>query len=178
MGGLGGTGGGGGSDDVALPPCAAWTPNAGSWSTLPANHPASIEQSLTQGLLRPSASGKRVYAVGVWLDGGAAKRRILRSDDVGDSWCVIESPASIVDVIPAPAREAVLYAVTTKDASGQRALLRTADGGGTWTTAEHALPAEEFSGAMITAVAPCRMSSGRPGSITKGTPSRLHQRTA
>jgi photosystem II stability/assembly factor-like uncharacterized protein len=117
-------------------------PAAGSWSTIPASHPAGIEQSLTLGLLRTSATGRHVYTVGVWLDGGRANRRILRSDDIGTSWCRVETPDPVVDVMPAPTKEAVVYAVTTRGVSGQRALLRTADGGRSWTTARAAVPEE------------------------------------
>src|SRR3954468_15566055 len=38
--------------------------------------------------------------------------------------------------------------------------------------------ADEFSGTIMIALVPWRISSGRPGSMTNGTPSRLHQRTA
>ncbi len=135
----------GGDDHV--PPCVPWTPTTESWSSLPTSHPASVEQSLAAGLLRPSATGKHVYTVAAWLEQGHAKRRILRSDDIGASWCVVESPDSVVDVIPAPAQEAVLYAVTTKGTSGQRALLRTSDAGLTWTASTEGLPEEEPSAA-------------------------------
>ncbi len=137
--------GGGGID--LTPPCVPWAPAAGPWSSLPTSHPATVEQSLAAGLLRPSATGKHVYTVAAWLEQGHAKRRILRSDDIGASWCLIESPDSVVDVIPAPAQEAVLYAVTTKGPSGQRALLRTSDAGLTWTASTEGLPEEAPSAA-------------------------------
>lgn len=92
------------------------------------------------GLLRPSATGRYIYAVAVWLDGGRTRRQIVRTPDLGASWCLVATADPIADVIPAPAKESVLYAVTAASDPSQRHLLRTDDGGTTWNAAPAGLP--------------------------------------
>jgi photosystem II stability/assembly factor-like uncharacterized protein len=81
-----------------------------------------------------SASGKHLYSVGSWLDAGIVKRQILRSADLGQSWCVLEAPGPVVEVAPSRAKDGVLYARSCPANAGIGLIFRSEDGGATWTT--------------------------------------------
>jgi photosystem II stability/assembly factor-like uncharacterized protein len=121
-------------DVLAAVPCAAWRPSDADWSSLPASRPAIL------GTLSASPSGKYLYSVGTWFDAGAPRRQILRSPDLGETWCVLPTPDPVSIVVPSRASETVLYAVTCTPAATSPHLLKTNDGGATWTAAAAALP--------------------------------------
>jgi photosystem II stability/assembly factor-like uncharacterized protein len=85
-------------------------------------------------LLPLSPGGQYLYAVGAWIDAGAPRRQIVRSADLGATWCVLATPEDVSMVIPAPVDPLIIYAVTAADASGKlgTGLLRSTDGGATW----------------------------------------------
>src|SRR5262245_13983493 len=74
------------ADPLASVPCQAWQPSSGDWSSLPGSRPTSI------GPLTASASGRYLYSVGTWLDAGSLRGRILRSHDLGQTWCALPTP--------------------------------------------------------------------------------------
>ena len=80
------------------------------------------------------------YAVAIWLEDGHNRRQIVRSPDLGASWCLIPTAASISEVIPAPASASALYALTIPSTAGTTDVLRSRDGGATWATARGGLP--------------------------------------
>jgi photosystem II stability/assembly factor-like uncharacterized protein len=90
--------------------------------------------------------------VGTWFDAGTVERRILRSPDLGVTWCVLSTPEPVSEIAVSPASENVIYALTCAPAGGTARLLKTADGGATWTSPPAGLP-EGFS----------RFCGGAPG---------------
>ena len=128
--------GGCGSDAPARAPddgpanarCTPYKPSAAAWSSLPTDRPP------VMGTPVASPTGAFIYAVGTWIDGGAVKHQVVRSGDLGTSWCVLATPDAIAEVIPAPADASVLYAITWSDGIAPPALLRSIDAGTTWST--------------------------------------------
>src|SRR6188472_2571362 len=90
--------------------CDPWRPSAADWSSLPASRPSVI------GTLSASPSGTFLYAVGTWFDAGTMQRQILRSPDLGETWCVLPTPARVAAVAPSRASGTVLYALTDAQA--------------------------------------------------------------
>src|SRR4051812_31027804 len=115
-------------------PCEAWRPSDADWSSLPTSRPAIL------GIPSASPSGNYLYSVGTWFDAGKARRQILRSHDLGDTWCVLPTPDEVALIAPSRASGTVLYALTCPPAASAPYLLRTTDGGATWTTAATGLP--------------------------------------
>jgi photosystem II stability/assembly factor-like uncharacterized protein len=101
-----------------------------------------IDSSVEMGLLRPSGTGRYIYDVAVWLESGRMRRQIVRTPDLGASWCLVATAEPIAEVIPAPGKETDLYAVTAAVDPAQRQLLRTTDGGTTWNATAGAIPTE------------------------------------
>ncbi|HEV3191248.1 MAG TPA: hypothetical protein VGY54_12155, partial [Polyangiaceae bacterium] len=114
--------------------CEPWRPSDADWSSLPTSRPANI------GTLSASPSGRYLYSVGSWLDAGHAKRQILRSPDLGETWCVLPAPGRVAEILPSPASESVLYALTCADSAAAPHLVKTTDGGATWSAPSAALP--------------------------------------
>jgi photosystem II stability/assembly factor-like uncharacterized protein len=114
--------------------CEPWRPSDADWSSLPTSRPAIIST--------PSASpsGKYLYSVGTWFDAGKVTRQILRSPDLGETWCVLPTPEPVALVAPSRASGTILYALTCAQTGGAPHLLRTTDGGTTWTTPATGLP--------------------------------------
>jgi photosystem II stability/assembly factor-like uncharacterized protein len=114
-------------------PCASWHPPSADWSSIATSRPVSL------GPLAASASGDYVYSVATWFEAGAAKRQILRSHDLGQSWCVLPTDDPVVHVAPSRASESVIYAMACGQSDVPK-VLRTADGGATWTAASGPFP--------------------------------------
>ena len=123
-------------------PCAAWQPGDADWSSLPGPRPAALAG------LRASASGRYVYAIGAWREAGSSRQQVLRSRDLGDTWCVIETPSDVATLAPSPSSETVLYALTAPGPGQAARLLRTRDGGATWVESDAALPVMPGSGGV------------------------------
>lgn len=123
-----------GPDVLADVHCKPWRPSDADWSALPAARPAIL------GTLSASPSGRYTYTVGTWWEAGQLEHRALRSADLGDSWCVLETPAPVTDVATALDDERALYALGLANRGESPPLLRSADGGDTWDVAAGALP--------------------------------------
>jgi len=138
----GGTTGAGGAGIDPSVSCIAWRPKSSAWSTLPTSRPVNVGAPWEpkSNDLRPSADGKQIYAVAIWLEDGHNQRQIVRSPDLGATWCLIPTAAQISEVIPAPATASALYALTIPSAAGTTDVLRSRDGGATWATARGGLP--------------------------------------
>ncbi len=119
---------------LAAVACEPWRPSDTDWSSLPTSRPAIL------GAPSASPSGKYLYSVGTWFDAGTARRRILRSHDLGETWCVLPTPAPVALIAPSRASGMVLYALTCPQDGSAPHLLRTTDGGTTWTTPADGLP--------------------------------------
>lgn len=132
-------------DELASVPCAAWEPGEGDWSSLPGPMPAALAG------LRASASGRYVYAVGSWREAGSLRQQVLRSRDLGDTWCVLETPTDVATLAPSPSSDMVLYALTAPASGEIPRFFRTSDGGATWLESETALP-PGASGELATSV--------------------------
>jgi photosystem II stability/assembly factor-like uncharacterized protein len=118
--------------------CEPWRPSDADWSSLPTSRPANI------GTLSASRSGRYLYSVGSWLDAGIATRQILRSPDLGETWCVLPAPGRVAEIVPSPASESVLYALTCADSAAAPRLVKTTDGGATWSAPGTALPGQNL----------------------------------
>ena len=123
------------ADVLAAVPCTSWRPSDADWSSLPASRPAVI------GALGASPSGRYLYTVGTWFDAGTLRHQILRSRDLGETWCGLATPDDVAEVAPSPASETVLYALTCPPRR-TASLLRTTDGGATWATVTENLPTD------------------------------------
>lgn len=120
-------------DGLENVPCVAWAPGDADWSSLPGPTPALAG-------LRASASGRYVYAVGSWREAGQLRQQALRSRDWGETWCVVETPADVATLAASPSNETVLYALSAPAAGEPARLLRTSDGGVSWTASDAPLP--------------------------------------
>src|SRR6185503_20190263 len=87
------------ADVLAAVPCTSWRPSDADWSSLPASRPAVI------GALGASPSGRYLYTVGTWFDAGTLRHQILRSRDLGETWCGLATPDDVAEVAPSPASE-------------------------------------------------------------------------
>jgi len=123
------------ADVLAAVPCEPWRPSDADWSSLPTSRPAVI------GALGASPSGRYLYTVGTWFDAGKERRQILRSRDLGETWCVLATPDDVSQVAPSRASETVLYALACPPRT-TASLLRTTDGGATWATVTENLPTD------------------------------------
>jgi photosystem II stability/assembly factor-like uncharacterized protein len=124
-------------------PCVPFRPGASNWSSLPTSRPPSVGGTweLRSDALRPSVGGDFVYSIGVWIESGHPRRQILRSGDLGATWCALQTDASIADLVLAPSAPDAMYAVTVPAVSGgPEDVLRTTDGGATWAVAHGGLP--------------------------------------
>jgi photosystem II stability/assembly factor-like uncharacterized protein len=119
---------------LAAVPCEAWRPSDADWSSLPAPRPAIL------GAPSASPSGNYLYSVGTWFEAGKARRQILRSHDLGETWCVLPTPDQVALITPSRASGTVLYALTCPQGGGAPHLQRTIDGGATWATPVGGLP--------------------------------------
>lgn len=127
-------------------PCTPWQPSDADWSSVPtapallgATSGSSVlyspEDWAGRQLISASPGGRYLYAVGTWLDAGQPRHAIVRSGDLGATFCVLATPASVSEVIAAPADPLVLYAVTAAEPSSTvlgTGLLRSTDGGASW----------------------------------------------
>ena len=138
----GGTTGAAGAGVDPSVSCIAWRPKSSAWSTVPTARPVNVDAPWEpkSNDFRPSADGKQIYAVAIWLEDAHNRRQIVRSPDLGATWCLIPTAAQISEVIPAPATASALYAVTIPSAAGTTDVLRSRDGGATWATARGGLP--------------------------------------
>lgn len=110
--------------------CEAWQPGDASWSSVPSSRPANM---WNWGL---SASGQYLYATGQWLEAGVPHGGLLRSSDLGATWCVASALSNSGPVIvPSPADDDYLYGTELSDDQATQ-LIRTTDGGATWSHAE------------------------------------------
>jgi photosystem II stability/assembly factor-like uncharacterized protein len=125
---------GGGS--VQLPSCQLWPEAQGPALSFPLRWPSTFDS------VRRAANGKTLYAVGRWTNGGLAQRTLIRSTDDGQTWCPLSMPGSPVSVVPAPADDLTLWAITESTAPGLPAqgILSSADGGASWRTTRGDLP--------------------------------------
>lgn len=128
-------------DELADVPCRAWEPGDAAWSSLPGPQPAALAG------MRASASGRYLYAVGSWREAGNLRQQALRSRDLGETWCVVETPSDVTTLAPSPSSETVLYALSAPAAGEGAHLLRTSDGGATWEQSNTTLP-EGVSGEL------------------------------
>lgn len=84
-----------------------------------------------------SASGQYLYGTGQWLDAGVPKSSLLRSSDLGASWCVASTLRTPTDVVvPSPADDARLYGLQLSSDESTLELIRTSDAGVTWSHAD------------------------------------------
>jgi photosystem II stability/assembly factor-like uncharacterized protein len=113
-------------------PCRPFEPTGAGFSSWPPGQPASLSD------LHSSASGQYLYAVGTWLAAGATRSALVRSQDHGRTFCIIDSPRAVLSVAPAPFDERVLY-LWAGETGAERMLFRTQDGGESWTEAGHGL---------------------------------------
>lgn len=107
--------------------CQAWQPSAGAWSSLATGRPASMSS------FSLSASGKQFYGVGNWLEAGMVRSGLFRSSDFGMSWCVFPNVGRITTVTASPADDAYVYGTRISDDQSVTELLRSRDGGATWS---------------------------------------------
>jgi hypothetical protein len=137
--------GSGGAAGAGVDPstvCIPWRPKISPWSSPPSVRPGNIAGpwGYVASAIRPSADGQQLYSIAIWLEDGRTRRQIVRSPDLGVSWCLIPTAAGITQVIPAPATPTALYALTTPSSAGTTDVLRSRDGGATWATARGGLP--------------------------------------
>jgi hypothetical protein len=109
--------------------CTPWGPSGEAGSSLAATRPAVLEWS------GASAESTFVYALGTWLESGALRKALIRSSDLGKSFCVLPMPEPPTQVAPSPASTNVLYAQTSSDVRVAPNLRTSSDGGVTWTLA-------------------------------------------
>lgn len=115
-------------DVLAAVPCHPWAPSEADWSSLPTSRPASL------GSFAASPRHGYMYSVASWLEGGTLKRQIVRSGDLGESWCVLPTPEPVTEVSPSRAAETTLYALALTEQATAMRLLRSTDGGASWST--------------------------------------------
>jgi photosystem II stability/assembly factor-like uncharacterized protein len=125
-------------------PCRPWQPSNTAWSSLPTSRPAVL------GTFSADASGKYLYSVGTWWDAGNRIGGIVRSPDLGETWCVITTPAPIVEVATSPISDSLLYAMTERRDGEPAQLLRTTDGGATWTDRSAVPETRRLAGRLAT----------------------------
>ncbi len=119
---------------LAAVPCEAWRPSDADWSSPPTSRPSIIRTPSA------SANGEYLYSVGTWFGAGNVRRQILRSRDLGETWCVLPTPDPVSQVAPSRASDTVLYAVTCAQGGTAAHTIKTIDGGATWTTTAAQLP--------------------------------------
>jgi hypothetical protein len=113
------------ADGSETEPCEPWRPRGGAWTSLATERPPVLESSAA------SADGRRVYAVGSWLENGVVTRGLLRSSDLGQSWCSLPTlPEPPTRVVPSGA--GVLYVESARDDRSAPILLKSMDDGATW----------------------------------------------
>jgi photosystem II stability/assembly factor-like uncharacterized protein len=100
--------------------CRPFPPPAPGLVSWPPDQPGELSG------LAYSSSGRYLYAIGHRLEDGPGGR-LLRSEDHGRSWCVLETPQPAQAVAAAPADQRVLY-VTAGTSSADGRLLRSDDG--------------------------------------------------
>jgi hypothetical protein len=125
---------GAGEDALMNVPCAPWQPSAADWSSLPTSRPASLST------LSASPGGRYLYAVGTWLDAGAPRHQVLRSHDLGDTWCVLPTAEPVFQVASSRADASVLYALACATPATTAHVLKSNDGGATWTVGAGVVP--------------------------------------
>jgi photosystem II stability/assembly factor-like uncharacterized protein len=115
-----------------------------------------------------SPDGQFIYAVGTWSESGLVKNQILRSDDLGTTWCVLATKDPIAEIVPAPSAANVLYAITLASDTSEGILLRTTDAGATWTAQGDKPPEATLEAAFLVVATSdpavlwlTRISSGR-----------------
>lgn len=115
--------------------CRVWQPSRAAWSSLATTRPARMSSWSV------SASGKLLYGVGNWLEAGELRSSLFRSSDLGQSWCILSKLDRIDNVAASPADDAHVYGTRFSDYQLPLELVRTTDGGATWSVAS--LPVNE-----------------------------------
>ncbi len=119
------------ADRVCTPLPAAAT--GGDQSTFPARWPAEMA-SLAWGV------DHALYALGQWLQDGSVRRVLLRSTDLGTSFCVMPSPGPM-DQLAAVDGSPIMFGITgTRTDQQSFRVWRSLDAGATWQRIDRELP--------------------------------------